>query len=318
MHMASKMDFPQVTGVNPDAMGEKSEVRSGVGIQRKVAMTGLIVAPIFDNFKRTREALAKTIHDAVVVGYTPGKIMTITDNPESTRQVALDEQSLEAVKQAKYDIIVSEIEDLDTINEQQQEMIMRNLPAILQYGPGWGEVLFDMSSIRNKDEIKAKIAKIMEQNKTPNAPKMSLSVQMETLAPVERAFFYQQMGAPPEFIEQMMQQAPPPSQVLQAQAQLADNQMNMQTEVVRQQGQAQSEALKQQTESQKAQTAQVKAQVDVQKAGMDLQKSQADLDVQRQKSQLDLQTQAAKSTMEIQKARMMPDKGSSKDGSKRS
>jgi hypothetical protein len=51
---------------------------------------------------------------------------------------------------------------------------------------------------------------------------------------------------------------------------------------------------------------------------MDLQKSQADLDVQRQKSQLDLQTQAAKSTMEIQKARMMPDKGSSKDGSKRS
>lgn len=54
LHTTAMKDFRHIVGVNPDALGEPSEIRPGVGVKAKVAMTNLIVAPVFDNTKRRR------------------------------------------------------------------------------------------------------------------------------------------------------------------------------------------------------------------------------------------------------------------------
>lgn len=271
MHLASKVDFRQVTGVNPDALGEKSEVRSGIGIQRKVAQTGLIVAPIFDNFRRTREVLAKTIHDAVTISYTPGKILTITDNPQASRSIALTDDEFEAIKTTNYDVIVSEQPDFDTVHEQQMEIISSSLPAILQFGPAWAEVLFEMSSIRDKDMIMQKVRKVAAENSPPNAPKLSVSAQMADLTLPEKIFYYQQMKAPPELIQALQQMNTPPAYMVAQQGQAANAQAQ----------------------------AQAKMQVDHHKAQMDMQGKQMEMAAKREETQMQMQSLEAKTQADI-------------------
>lgn len=277
MHQQAKQDFRLITGVNPDALGEKSEIRSGVGIQRKVAMTGLVIAPIFDNFRRTREVLAKTIHDAVTIAYTQEKILTITDNPRSTRTVILSNEDLDAVKQTKYDIIISEDQDFDTVQEQQQDMLMKNLPAIMQFGPAWAEVLFDISSIRDKDAIMEKVRQITAQSQTPPQPNMSFSAQLDKLSVPEKIFIYQKLGAPPELLQAIIQNTPPPTQILDAQSELQSEQIQQQTEQIRQVGQIQSEQNKQAGERQKLQTIAAKSQAEQTKSAMDMELGKLEL-----------------------------------------
>ena len=297
MHQQSKQDFRLVTGVNPDALGEKSEVRSGVGIQRKVAMTGLVIAPIFDNFRRTRECLAKTIHDAVCIAYTAQKILTITDNPKESRAITLSNETLEGVKQTKYDIIISEDQDFDTVQEQQQEIISRALPQLLQFGPEWAEFLIEMSSIREKGAMLAKI-KEMRQAAPKKDHNISYTAQLDRLSIVEKVFLYQEMGMPPQMIQAMMQQSPPPTQILDQQAQQMDaqgkaqaEQAKLQAEGIRQQGQIATEQHKHGLEQAKMGTVQMKAQAEQQKSAMDIEMSKMDL---------------VKKQMEISAAAMQP------------
>jgi hypothetical protein len=270
MHGAAKLDFRQVTGVNPDALGEKSEVRSGVGIQRKIAMTGLIIAPIFDNFRRTREALAKTIHDAVTIAYTSEKIMLITDNPKLSREVFLSNDKLQAIKQAKYDVIISEEHDFDTVQEQQLDILSRSLPNLLQFGPAWAEVLLEMSSIRDKDVILAKVQKITQASAPKKDHNISFSAALDKLTVPEKIFLYQEMGMPPQLIAAVAQNSPPPTQILDAQAKQASEQAKLQAENVRQQGQVVTEQHKHALEQTKLQGTVLKAQTEQQKSALDI------------------------------------------------
>ena len=65
MHNQAKADYRMVVGVNPDALGERSEVRSGVGIARKQQMTDVVISPIYDNFRRTRQMLAMNVLELI-------------------------------------------------------------------------------------------------------------------------------------------------------------------------------------------------------------------------------------------------------------
>jgi hypothetical protein len=275
------VDFRQVTGVNPDALGEKSEVRSGVGIQRKIEMTGLIIAPLMDNFKRTREALAKTIHDAVSIAYTGEKIFMITDNPKSAREVVLSNDTIEAVKQAKYDVIISEEQDFDTVQEQQMDIIARSLPSILQFGPAWAEVLFEMSSIRDKDQILQKVREINAQNAPKQQHTISFSAALDKLSTPEKLFLYQEMGMPPQVLQAVQQASPPPTQVIQAQQAAQKDQIQAQAEVEKTRQATQTVQLKGQSDIIKARSSAAKSQADIAKSGMDVQMKQMDV-VQKQ------------------------------------
>jgi len=215
MGAEAKNDFRRITGINPDALGERSEVRSGVGIARKQAMTDVIIAPIFDNFRRTRQMLAKNILELVQIFMTEKKIFTITDDLNASKQIVLnsDDNQAEAIKQGIFDVVVEDMPDTTTIQEEQMQLLATTLPQILPFGPAWTEILFEMSSIRNKDAILNKVRQAS--GPPPTEPKISVSVQMNELSPVERAFFYGQMGSP-DVAKAVMDQKQDPAYITKA------------------------------------------------------------------------------------------------------
>lgn len=206
MHNMAKDDFRRVTGINPDAMGEKSEMRSGIGVARKQQMTDVIIAPVFDNFRRTRAIEGRVVLELIQQHFTQPKIFYITDNLNAIKSVALEPQHLEAIKQAIYDVVVDDSPDTTTMQQEQLQELGQILPQILPFGPVWGKIMFQMSDIRNKDEI----LKMVDQasRPPPQEPKISITAQLDALGPTERAAIWSKMGMP-EVAEQIMQEQPP-------------------------------------------------------------------------------------------------------------
>ena len=275
MHNMGKEDFRRITGINPDAMGEKSEVRSGIGIARKQAMTDVIIAPIFDNFRRTRAIEGRVILELIQQHFTQPKIFYITDNLNAPKSVALEEQHLEAIKQAKYDVVVEDAPDTTTMQEEQLAMLGQILPQILPFGPVWGRIMFQMSDIRNKEEI----LQLVEQasQPPPDEPKIAISAQLDALQPVERAAIWMKMGMP-EVASAVMQEQPPTAAEQKGQTDLMREHMKQSGEKGRQDG-------------------------EMVKTEMDVQAKMATTTMDIQKKQMELGNAAAKHQMEMEKLR---------------
>lgn len=219
MHNQGKVDFRHITGINPEALGEPSEVRSGVGIARKVAMTDLVIAPLYDNFRRTRILLARNILELVQKYYTEEKLFYILDDLKKTRAVALNKRQPDGtiqndVKQGIYDVVAEDMPDITTLQQEQFQLLAQALPNILPFGPFWTKKLIQLSDIRNKDEFIKEIE--AQSGPPPVEPKVNLTVQFDKLPPSERAFYYMKMGSP-EMAQVVMQENMPPTQILDIQ-----------------------------------------------------------------------------------------------------
>ena len=276
LHREAKNDFRRVTGINPDALGERSEVRSGVGIARKQQMTEIIVAPVFDNFRRTRIILAKVILEMVRQYWTEEMVFYVTDDLQSPRKVALNENSDQAkrIKEGIYDVIVEDMPDTTTMQQEGFQVLSQSLPQILQFGPAWAEVLIEISDIPKKEAYIDKIRKMSQP--PPAEPKISVSLQWSELIPEEKASFAQKMGMP-ELAQFEAQNGTGPAHLVKTQADIAkekqkaqSEQMKMRMEMEKGKMELQSTAAKNQMEIQHAHE---KHQVDMAKANLDVEKA---------------------------------------------
>jgi len=206
MHQEAKGDFRRVTGVNPDAMGERSEVRSGIGIARKQAMTDMVLTPAFHNFSRTRSLLARLVLALVQRFFTEQKVFAIRDDMGATRQVVLGTDMIARAKQSIYDVVVKEQPDSTTMQEQQQQMLLQALPQILPFGAPWVEMLVQMSELRHKDELLERIRAM--QAPPPPEPKISVSLQWAALTTEEKIAWAGQWKMPALAQAQMMNPQP--------------------------------------------------------------------------------------------------------------
>lgn len=206
MHQESKADYRRVVGINPDAMGEKSEVRSGVGIARKQMMTDTILAPVFDNFSRTRRLLGLLLLALVRQYYREPKLLLITDQMGASRQVALGARELMALKQAQYDVTVEEQPDVASLQQEQFAMLGTMLPQILPFGASWVELLIQMSALRNKDELIQRVRAMS--TPPPPDPKISVALQWGDLTPEEKMAWAGRLGMPALAQAQMMHPQP--------------------------------------------------------------------------------------------------------------
>lgn len=266
-----KQDFRRITGINPDALGEASQVRSGVGIARKQAMTGIIIAPIFDNFRRTRQLLAKNVVELIQVYFTETKLFYITDDLNKVKQIALQADHLAQIKQGIYDVVVEDLPDTTTMQEEQFQMLATILPQILPFGPFWTKKLIQISDIRNKEDIVKEIEQMTQP--PPDKPKITLTLDWAKLVGPEKAAFANEMGLP-QLAQFEMQNAAPPEHLIKAQ-----------TDIAKEQGKADIEQIKQQGEVIKQQGVMMKTKVDVAKAQMDMVNA-------REKHQMDLEKAA--------------------------
>lgn len=270
LHQESKNDFRRVTGINPDALGEKSEMRSGVGVARKQQMTDIIVAPIFDNFRRTRMILAKIVLEMVKQYWTEEMLFYVTDDLQAARAVNLDANSLKAIKEGIYDVVVDDLPDTTTIQQEVFATLSQTLPQILQFGPGWAGLLIQMSDLPKKEAILEQIKAMGEPQ--PEKPKFSASLDWSKLAPEVQAVFAEQVLLLPELAQAIRANPQPPSDVLKAQADI-------------------------QKEQGKAEAAQAKTQADIMKSKMDLQHT-------AQKNEMEIRHAEEKHQLEIQKAQL--------------
>lgn len=218
MHQAAQQDFRTITGINPDARGEKSEVRSGIGIARKQAMTDLILTPMYDNWRRTRAILARAILELVQQNYTERKVFTITDDAGVSKGVTINGgPGTNIPNEATYDVIVEDQPDMLTTRQEQFALLGQILPGVLPFGPFWAEILIGLSDIRGKDDL---IKKIREMSQPPpNEPKISLALQWTELTPDEKSVFAAKMGLS-QLAEAEMRAGTDPAHITKAKVEL--------------------------------------------------------------------------------------------------
>lgn len=217
MHEEAKADFRRVTGVNPDALGEASQLRSGIGVARKVAQTELILLTPLNNFRRSRKLLARVVLDLIQKNFTQAQVFQITDDLNAVRVVHLGEDQIGAMRQAAFDVVVDEVPDLLTSADEQFSTLAQVLPQVLPLGPVWGRILLELAPNLPKKEELLKMVEIAGQTPPPPVePRVSITARIEELTPAERAFFYERLGAP-EIAEEVRRTGIPPAQLIRAQ-----------------------------------------------------------------------------------------------------
>ena len=309
-HDSDLANFRRVTGINPDALGEKTEIRSGIGVARKVAQTKVASAGAFDNFRRTRVALWLTVLDRIQHYYTPRKIELVTDSTEAATTIDLNPETLTAIKQAKYDMIISEMPDLVNTEEEQFQVLSTLLPTMAQTSPFWAKMLLKASSLRDKDKF---IKELEALSKGPQInPKMTITAQLDNMAPVERAFLYQQMGAE-NVAEIVMQENRPTtnmvklqSEQMKLQAAQAKVQAIIQQAELKLRTEQASAELKLEVEEAKAQAETIKAKLEIVKAQLELEKQKLEIEKAElavEKAEVDVEKTRAQATATAKKAK---------------
>lgn len=221
----SKSAMPRISGISDEAMARHSEIRSGVGLQRKQAMTDIVTMPIWDNLRRTRLMIGQLIYELIKQYYTTEKVFQVTDNSGDAREVNLTRDNIEKIKESTYDIIVEEMPDTTTIQDEQFRMINEMLRAVNlppNYSMALLPVMVKMSQIRNKDEILEMIQQLSQP--APEHPKISLNLVWSELHQVEKATFAQLMGFK-ELAQFEVEQGDPPAHQTKEKASIMREQM---------------------------------------------------------------------------------------------
>jgi hypothetical protein len=185
MLQEAKAAMPRVSGISDESMGLRSEVRSGVGIQRKQMMTGLITNPIVQNLRRYRYERTKLVYELMKEVYTEEQTLAITDDPNSVRVITLTKSDIAKMKEKTYDLVITDTPDYNTVREQELDMLMNTLPQISQLGPGIMKFALELTNLRNKKGLQQMLDQLSQP--PPQVPKISLSMAWADLQPEEKA-----------------------------------------------------------------------------------------------------------------------------------
>lgn len=190
----SKESVKRISGIQ-DTPADTGQLRSGAALQRKQAMTDVILTPIFENLRRTRMLIGKQIYELIKQYFTEEKMYYVLDDINKARQVELTDDILKKIKEAEYDIIVEEAPDTTTIQDEQFGMLSQLIQGF-QLPPNLSmailPVMIKLSQLRDKDSILQQFSQLSQPS--PIQPKMSLQLTWDNLMPQEKAAFAQSMG----------------------------------------------------------------------------------------------------------------------------
>ena len=192
--------------VLPDvSLGRDSEVRSGIGIQRKQQAGNLGVQPLFHNLRRTRRIDARLTYDLIKQYVNEEITFAITDDLNAARTVTVTSDTVSKIKQFTYDVVVKDIPDYQTVREQQLDLLFTLFPQIAQF-PGLMKVAIQMSELREKEALMQLIDQAMQPK--PEVPKTSLAMSYHELSAEEKAAVWATMFQRPEMAQIIMQDQP--------------------------------------------------------------------------------------------------------------
>lgn len=223
MLQEAKAAMPRVSGINDESMGLRSEVRSGVGIQRKQMMTGLITNPVTTAMRRFRRLKAKVVLALIPQVFTEAMTFQVTDDPNAARLVTVTSDHLTAIKTRIYDVIIADTPDYLTLRDEQLDKLFTLWPQIAQLGPGMMKVALSMTDLRDKDGLMKMLDQAMQA--PPQQPKMNLSLTWADLSDEEKAYFAMTALQSPELAQYLAQRGGDPAFMAKIKASLAQTQI---------------------------------------------------------------------------------------------
>jgi len=219
----AKAAMPRVSGISDESMGLRSEVRSGIGIQRKQAMTNLITNPIVQNLRRFRYERTKLVYELMKEVYTDETVFQITDDPQSVRVRQLTSSDIAKMKERTYDLVITETPDYATVREQELDMLMNTLPQIATLGPGIVKFALELTNLRNKKGLQQMLDQLSQP--PPVQPKMSLSMTWADMQPEEKAYVALQLFQDQALAEVLLKNGADPAYVAKIKADIAKTQI---------------------------------------------------------------------------------------------
>lgn len=241
MLQESKQAIREIAGFN---IYDRQEIRSNQQLLRKQMSDDLPSVVIFENLRRTRVLQGRLIYGLIKQYFNKEMVFNITDSMQMAQVRQLTMNHLQSIKERTFDVIIEEMPDTTTIQDEQFNMITQFLQAMNMPPPMvqmFLPVMLKMSQLRNKEEL----IQMLEQMNQPPAdlPKISLSMSWDNLTPQEKMAFAAGPMQMPE-LAQAIQEAPiPPAFMAKEQAGLQKQQIKSQGDVaVAQTGQPDPEA----------------------------------------------------------------------------
>jgi hypothetical protein len=168
----SEREIEETTGVIAERMGYGGRSQSGKAIEKKQMASATISAPLFDNLRRSVKMLGYQTVANIQGFWTGEKVLRITDRMTGSEKfVALNQLVMTQdgaielknnITQGKYDIVVSDAPQTDTIREQNMDMIIewvkKSPPEVI---PHLMNLAFELSNIPNKDQLLARLKPVL-------------------------------------------------------------------------------------------------------------------------------------------------------------
>jgi hypothetical protein len=266
LHSESLNAIDRIVGIPTEPVASE-QIRSGVGMARKQAAVDIPITPIFENLRRTRLLLGKHIYELIKQYYTAEKVFYVLDDAQKAKQFSWTQEHMRSIKEGIYDVIVEEMPDTTTLQDEQFQMVTQLLQSF-NLPPNLAMAMFPMviqlSQLRDKQNILQKFEQMNQPS--PILPKMSLNINWDALYPEEKAVFADMFGRK-DLSQQEMQLNRDPSQIVKSKEGMAKTQM--------------------------------KAQVDAQKNQVDPRIAQQELMLKQQEHGMDMQHKQEKHVMDI-------------------
>lgn len=193
----SKVAISRISGVPDESLARNTEIRSGIGLQRKQQQANITSLPIFANLRRSRFMIDRLIFGIQKQFYTEEKVLSVTDDLGKAKSFTLTQKQIDIIKEEKFDLTQEEMPDTTTIQDEQFRIItdiLRGLNLPPQFALTLLPIIIQLSQIRGKEAIMEQIKTLGETK--PELPKLNLQLVWSELTKEEKAFFAQQMGAP--------------------------------------------------------------------------------------------------------------------------
>ena len=164
----SEIEIQQISGANDEQMGYPSRAESGRAIEKRQRQGATVTASLFNNLRRSTKILGEQIISLVQGTWTGEKILRITDRLTGAEKfVAINEQDESGmikhnITQGKYDLIVSDAPQTDTVRERNLDLIIewvkKSPPEVI---PHLMQLAFEMSNLPNKEQLLTRLRPIL-------------------------------------------------------------------------------------------------------------------------------------------------------------
>ena len=184
-------DIQQISGINESAMGELDRVQSGKAIEARQRQAVLAIQPYMDNFKRSKELLAKKELRVVQRHYTEERLVRhMGDNDRMVEKIInqrAGDRILNDITRGKYTVTVDQQPLSSTFASAQFEEVLSifdRFKGEIPLGP-LADVIIDMSSLSDKEEIKERLQMVMGLTPPmdPNDPNGGTALQTGVVQP---------------------------------------------------------------------------------------------------------------------------------------